>query len=87
MKLYEYTAWKNTVLPSLGLKHLFFHKKRGNRILSGGVCDRKTLRGWKNNYLKLAYQGFNEIEIIRDTGFKLENLNSLAPKLFFNNLN
>lgn len=38
--------------------------------------------GWKNHYLKLAYQGFNEIEIIRNISFKLENLNSLAPKLF-----
>lgn len=27
MKLYEYTAWKHTFLPSLGIKHLFFHKK------------------------------------------------------------
>lgn len=72
MKLYEYTAWKTYIFAQFRYKTFILPQK--NKATKYYLVESVTedINGMKkNDYLKLAYQGFSEIKIIRDIGFKL----------------
>ena len=45
--------------------------------------QKESFKEWKNNHLKSACQGFNEMKIIYGISLKLASLDNFAPKVFF----
>lgn len=70
-----------------GMNHLlFFYKNKLTKCFKVESL-KEGFKEWKNNYLSLAHQGFNGVEIMYKISLKLAAFDSFASKSFLNNLN
>lgn len=70
------------MLLCLSIKHLLFYENKLTKYFMV-ESQKENFKEWKNNHLKSACQGFNEMKIIYGISLKLASLDKFAPKVCF----